>query len=113
MRVAAVVGQDGRGGAANVRVGVLQVLEIDGGIAVQRMAVEAGSVGAQREHSVAPVMLGAAVGAVAGGHVDLVRGRVVDDAWPRPDGRLNARTVGAGGGEMHSLVTAHCVEHVL
>src|SRR5439155_17581039 len=97
--------QDGRGGAAQIEVENVEIEEIRRGVAVQGVTVRiAGAVRVEREDGVSPMMLRGVECAIARCHVDAVRGLIVDDAGPPPDGRLRlAYTVRRAGhlDEMH------------
>jgi len=111
-------GQDRGGRAAEVGVGVLELLELGRGVAVDRLA-EAVSrpVGVQGEDAVPPVEMpgdAAVEVAVPGRHEDPVVVGVVDDSGPRPDRALDVGAVRrAAFDEVDRLVAAVGVEDPL
>ena len=110
-------GQHCRRGAPEVGVDVLEVLEIDGRVGVDRVARRSRRIGMQRENAVAPVVTAdvPVVIAVAGHDEKPSRHRVVYGPGSRPDRRLDVRAVRSPGffEEMHGLVAAGGVEDVL
>ena len=78
---------DGGQHAAEVEVGVVELLEVGGREGVDRVAVGAGAVGVHGQHGVAPVVVGRVEVGVAGREVDAVVGRVVDRCRAGPTRR--------------------------
>ncbi len=109
-----------RGGAAEVEVLVVELLEIRRRVAVERIARRARPVRPNREHRVSPVVVrrrdarGVEV-AVSRREEKPVQRRLVDDARPRPDRRLHRGAIGRprSRDEVHGLIAAVRVEDVL